>query len=79
MIFDPYFTNKQNGVGVGLAATKDILLSKQIGVKVDSVMGEGTRFILLFEKNKITAKGKILEFQQPTVSRNKTLAATELS
>ena len=70
-IFNPYFTNKPGGVGVGLAATKDILLSNQIGVKVDSVMGEGTRFILLFEKNKIVAGKRNLKINQHTVSRDK--------
>jgi signal transduction histidine kinase len=72
-IFNPYFTNKPAGVGVGLAATKDILLSNQIGVKVDSVMGEGTRFILLLEKSKIVAGRRDLKINQRTVSRNKML------
>ena len=56
LIFNPYFTNKPGGAGVGLAATKDILLSNQVGVKVESVLGEGTRFILLFGKNKIAGE-----------------------
>jgi signal transduction histidine kinase len=72
-IFNPYFTDKPGGVGVGLAATKDILISNQIGVKVDSVMGEGTRFILLFEKNRSIAGRKTLKIHH-TVSRNKSLA-----
>ena len=72
-IFNPYFTNKRGGVGVGLAATKDILLSNQIGVKVESVMGEGTRFILLFEKNKMITERRNLKINQHTVSRNKML------
>lgn len=73
LIFNPYFTNKPGGVGVGLAATKDILLSNQIGVKVESVMGKGTRFILLFEKNKIVAAKRVIKIDQLTVSRNKML------
>ena len=73
LIFNPYFTNKPGGVGVGLAATKDILLSNQIGVKVESIMGEGTRFILLFEKNKMVAGKRILKINQPEVRRNKML------
>jgi signal transduction histidine kinase len=72
-IFNPYFTNKPGGVGVGLAATKDILLSNQIGVKVESMVGEGTRFILLFEKNKIVTGRKDLKIKQSAVSRNKSL------
>jgi signal transduction histidine kinase len=72
-IFDPYFTNKPGGVGVGLAATKDILLSNQIGVKVESRKGEGTRFILLFEKNKIVVGKRNLKIEQPAVDRNKGL------
>ena len=78
-IFNPYFTNKPGGVGIGLAATKDILLSNQIGVKVESVMGEGTRFILLFEKHKIVRKRRNSRIHQPTACRNKTLTAIELN
>ena len=73
-IFDPYFTNKPGGLGIGLAATKDILLSNQIGVKVESMVGEGTRFILLFEKNKAVAGRRNLKINQHAVSRNKRLA-----
>lgn len=73
LIFNPYFTNKQNGVGVGLAATKDILQSNQVGVKVESLIGHGTRFILLFEKNKMISERRNLKINQPTVSRNKML------
>ncbi len=71
LIFDPYFTNKQNGVGIGLAATKDILLSNQIAVKVESAIGHGTRFILLFEKNKTIAKIRDLKHHQHTITRNR--------
>jgi len=70
-IFNPYFTNKPGGVGVGLAATKDILLSNKISVKVESVMGEGTRFILLFEKNKSVAGRRNLKVSQSAISRNR--------
>lgn len=72
-IFNPYFTNKPGGVGVGLAVTKDILLSNQISVKVESMIGRGTRFILLFEKVKSVAPGKNSK-NYDTVSRNKRLA-----
>ena len=72
-IFNPYFTNKPGGVGVGLAVTKDILLSNQISVKVESMIGRGTRFILLFEKSKSVVRKRNLK-NQHTVSRNESLA-----
>jgi signal transduction histidine kinase len=50
-IFKPYFTNKQGGLGIGLATTSDILWSNHVEVNVESEEGEGTRFILLFDKN----------------------------
>ena len=71
LIFDPYFTNKQNGVGVGLAATKHILQSNKVGVRVESLVGHGTRFILLFEKNKMIAKIRNLKDHQHTITRNR--------
>ena len=71
LIFDPYFTNKQNGVGVGLAATKDILQSNQVGVKVESLVGQGTRFILLFEKNRHISERRSIKDHQPAITRNK--------
>ncbi|HEY5772003.1 MAG TPA: ATP-binding protein [Chitinophagaceae bacterium] len=71
LIFDPYFTNKQNGVGVGLAATKDILQSNKVGVRVESLVGHGTRFILLFEKNKRIAKIRNLKDHQHIITSNK--------
>ena len=50
-IFKPFFTNKPGGLGIGLATTHDILQSNRVGVNVESAVGEGTRFILLFDKN----------------------------
>jgi signal transduction histidine kinase len=71
LIFDPYFTNKPGGIGVGLAATKDILLSNHVSVRVESLIGHGTRFILLFEKNKIRTERKSLKDHQHTITSNK--------
>src|SRR6186713_2680579 len=73
LIFSPYFTNKQNGVGVGLAATKDILQSNKVGVRVESLIGHGTRFILLFEKGRMINERRNLKMDQRIVSRHKTL------
>jgi PAS domain S-box-containing protein len=49
-IFEPYFTSKTNGFGLGLAATWNILQSHRVGIDVNSQLGEGTSFILSFEE-----------------------------
>ena len=49
-IFKPNYTNKPGGLGLGLAATYDILQLNHVGVNVESEIGQGTRFILLFEE-----------------------------
>ncbi|MCW3466065.1 two-component system sensor histidine kinase NtrB [Chitinophaga nivalis] len=50
-IFTPYFTTKPGGLGIGLSNTYTILRSNNVGVKVESSAGKGTRFILFFNKN----------------------------
>jgi two-component system, sporulation sensor kinase E len=49
-IFEPYFTSKTNGFGLGLAATWNILQSHRATIDVNSQPGEGTSFILGFEQ-----------------------------
>lgn len=53
-IFKPYFTLKPGGMGLGLATTYDILRSNRVELHVESEEGEGTRFDLLFEKERNT-------------------------
>ncbi|MHA4810807.1 two-component system sensor histidine kinase NtrB [Flavitalea flava] len=48
-IFQPYFTNKPGGMGLGLSTTLEILKSNQITVDVLSEEGTGTRFMLSFD------------------------------
>ena len=52
-IFEPYFTSKTNGFGLGLAATWNILQSHHASIDVNSSPGEGTSFILIFEQARI--------------------------
>jgi len=52
-IFNPNFTNKPGGMGLGLSVTQSILNSNHIGVNVRSELGEGTRFILSYKKESI--------------------------
>jgi signal transduction histidine kinase len=49
-IFDPYFTNKPGGMGLGLSTTMDILLSNCGTLDVQSEEGSGTHFTLYFNK-----------------------------
>lgn len=52
-LFEPWFTSKRNGLGLGLAATLNILQGHQAGVDVQSTPGSGTMFVLTFRKQKI--------------------------
>jgi len=49
-LFEPYFTSKRNGIGLGLAATLNILQSHSATVEVKSKVGAGTTFIVTFNK-----------------------------
>ena len=50
-LFEPYFTSKRNGVGLGLASTLNILQSHKATVEVNSVINEGTTFTILFHQH----------------------------
>jgi PAS domain S-box-containing protein len=50
-LFEPYFTSKRNGVGLGLASTLNILQSHKATVEVNSVINEGTTFTILFQQH----------------------------
>jgi PAS domain S-box-containing protein len=47
-LFDPFFTRKPMGMGLGLTSTKNILNSHNVQVEVRSEVGSGTTFILNF-------------------------------
>jgi signal transduction histidine kinase len=47
-LFEPYFTSKRNGMGLGLAATLNILQSHKAHIDVTSVVGQGTVFTISF-------------------------------
>lgn len=49
-LFEPYYTSKPNGMGLGLASTLNILQAHQATVEVMSKPGEGTSFIISFDE-----------------------------
>jgi signal transduction histidine kinase len=49
-LFEPYFTSKRNGLGLGLAATLNILQSHKAHIDVSSILGKGTNFTISFPK-----------------------------
>ncbi len=50
-IFDPYFTKKQNGTGLGLSVVKKLVTANAGDIWVDSTVGEGTKFIITLERS----------------------------
>ncbi len=52
-IFNPYFTNKLGGLGLGLSVTLDILRANHASVDVRSEEGAGTCFMLSFDNKKV--------------------------
>lgn len=47
-LFEPYFTQKRNGMGLGLAFTLNIIQAHKASIEVKSTLGEGTTFIITF-------------------------------
>lgn len=47
-LFEPYFTSKRNGMGLGLAATLNILQAHKAHIDVSSIIGTGTTFVITF-------------------------------
>ncbi len=47
-LFEPYFTRKKNGVGLGLASTLNILQAHKVELEVNSIERQGTTFTITF-------------------------------
>ncbi len=48
-LFDPFFTSKQNGMGLGLTSTKNIFNSHNAQIEVTSELNKGTTFCIHFK------------------------------
>ncbi|HTE12262.1 MAG TPA: ATP-binding protein, partial [Chitinophagaceae bacterium] len=49
-LFEPYFTSKTGGMGLGLSTALSIFESHKALVEVKSALGNGTSFNLIFKK-----------------------------
>ena len=63
-IFDPYFTTKKQGNGLGLATTRSIINKHKGTIQVESKYGEGTEFIIILPSKKGMGPKKKYETQQ---------------
>jgi PAS domain S-box-containing protein len=50
-LFDPFFTNKPKGTGLGLTSTQNIIMNHKGTVHVESEIGEGTIFTVVLPLN----------------------------
>ncbi|MBL3657585.1 hybrid sensor histidine kinase/response regulator [Fulvivirga sediminis] len=50
-LFDPFFTGKKGGMGLGLTSTQNIINSHSAKITVDSEVGQGTIFKIIFPLN----------------------------
>ncbi|MBL7662507.1 GAF domain-containing protein [bacterium] len=68
-IFDPYFTTKDTGTGLGLATTYSIMRKHNGEVTVDSALGQGTTFKLYIPAStKVLAEQIQVETEQTEIS-----------
>ena len=51
-IFDPFYTSRKEGTGLGLAMCRKIVDNHEGTIEVESTRGVGTEFILVFPKTK---------------------------
>lgn len=52
-LFEPYYTTKSKGNGLGLTNAQNIILNHKGSINVESKTGEGTRFIIKFNTEEI--------------------------
>ncbi len=49
-LFEPYFTSKRNGMGLGLASSMNILQAHKAVIDVQSKVNNGSTFSIAFQK-----------------------------
>jgi signal transduction histidine kinase len=51
MLFDPFYTTKQKGTGLGLYISQKILAEHQGSIEVDANLETGTAFVITLPVN----------------------------
>jgi two-component system, cell cycle sensor histidine kinase and response regulator CckA len=74
-VFDPYFTTKEvgKGTGMGLAVVHGIVKSHHGSISVESKLGKGAKFKLLFPSVIKKSKGETKKFQELPTGKERIL------
>jgi two-component system cell cycle sensor histidine kinase/response regulator CckA len=65
-IFEPFYSTKKKGTGLGLAMVQGIMLQHGGEVQIDSIVGQGTTVSLRWPRGKIDGKKKSRDFRRTT-------------
>ncbi len=68
-LFEPFFTMKKNGMGLGLATSGSIIQSHHGSVRVESIVDKGSHFMISFPANKEEVEEPALLQAQTEVSQ----------
>jgi PAS domain S-box-containing protein len=68
-IFDPYFTTKEDGNGLGLASSYSIVQSHHGAMTVESELGKGTRFSVFIPKTERSVEADAEAEQKPATQK----------
>jgi len=72
-IFDPYFTTKQRGSGIGLATTYSIIKKHEGYITVDSTPGKGTIFDIYLKASEKRVETKAEDSRNPIHGKGRIL------
>lgn len=72
-IFDPYFTTKKTGSGLGLATSYSIIKNHEGAITVESKIGAGTTFFVILPASKNTIPVQKVQESRPAPAHGKIL------